>query len=405
MSQSLRSALVLLVGGAALVFVLGRFVAQPDFKFPKDFLEYWASGRLNLRGKNPYDAEKLFAEQLAAQPDRDHAVMMWNPPPSLAVYMPVALLPARWASLMWQGVQFAAIMLACHLLWQVYGVRVPGRSSGGAESDRGPWYAAVAGFACVGTWWVVGYGQNTGLLALGLAGFLYYTHKGKPLAAGACAALTALKPHLLAGFGALYIADALTRRGRVALGAGVAVVAAALAVAVLANPHVVGQFLAAVRDPGPYTVPLHGWKLPVPSYWLRVWIDYDSFWIQFVPCMVASAALVTWRLRAGRDWDWVRAMPAVVAVSVLTTPYGGWIFDLPVLLVPVVWCTARLAPTPGRLYAFFAAQAVVIAVSFAFPSALQNYFWVAPAALALCLLGLRRSPAAAAEPRLAPAPA
>jgi hypothetical protein len=315
-------------------------------------------------------------------------VMMWNPPPSLAVYMPLGLAPARWASLAWVGVQFAAVMLACYLLWRVYG------------TDR-VWLSAVAGAAGVGTWWVVAYGQNTGLIALGLAGFLYYTRRGKPLAAGAFAALTALKPHLLAGFGVLLIADALARRGLVALVAGVGVVALALAAAVAANPAVVGQFVAAVSDPGPEAVPLHAWKLPVPAYWLRVAFDPDhtkeSFWIQFVPCAVACAVLLAWRVRAGRDWDWARAMPVVVAVSVLTTPYGGWIFDLPVLLVPVVWCTARLARDPPALGVFLAGQLGIVVASFATAGALQNYWWVAPASLALCLLGLR--PRVSGEPR------
>jgi hypothetical protein len=238
----------------------------------------------------------------------------------------------------------------------------------------------------------VAYGQNTGFLALGLAGFLYYTRWDRPLAAGALAALTALKPHLLAGFGVLLLADALRKRGLVALAAGVGVVAVSLAVAVTANPDVVGQFLAAARDPGPDAVALPDWKLPVTAYWLRVRIDYDQFWIQFVPCAVACLALLAWRLRAGEAWDWARAMPAVVAVSVLTTPYGGWIFDLPVLLVPVVWCAARLARSPRLLAVFLAGQAAVTAISFATPGALQNYWWVAPASLGLCLLGLSVNP-------------
>jgi hypothetical protein len=382
MSQTVRSLLVVVVGGAALVFALSRVVESPSFHFPKDFLEYWASGRLNLRGENPYDAKQLLAEQRTADPDHPKAVMMWNPPPSLAVYMPVGLVPARWASLVWQGVQFGATMLACYLLWRVYGV------------DR-VWPGLLAGLASAGTWWVVAYGQNTGLLVLGLAGFLYYVQRGKPLTAGALAALTALKPHLLAGFGVLLLADLLRRRGLFALVTGVSVIAVSLGLAVAANPAVIEQFVAALRDPGPDAIALHDWHLPVPSYWLRVSITGkdigpDGFWIQFVPCAVACVALLVWRVVAGRAWDWSRAMPPVVAVSVLTTPYGGWVFDLPVLLVPVVWCAARLAHRPPLLVAFLVGQAAITAISFATPGALQNYWWVAPASLALCLLGVCR---------------
>ena len=68
----------------------------------------------------------------------------------------------------------------------------------------------------VGTWWLVGYGQNTGFLLLGLAGFLHFARRDRPFAAGACAALTALKPHLLAVFGVLLVAVGVAAAGPVA---------------------------------------------------------------------------------------------------------------------------------------------------------------------------------------------
>jgi hypothetical protein len=382
MSQIVRSILVLAVGGAALAFAADRFVNSSGFRFPKDFLEYWAAGRLNLRGENPYDPRLLLEEQRIADAGSTDALMMWNPPPSLAVYMPLGWLSAKGASLVWGGIQFFAVMLACDLLWRTYAPK------------RSRWLGALVGLASVGTWWVVAFGQNAGLLALGLAGFLHFTRKGKPLAAGGVAALTSLKPHLLAGFGVLLLADVFTRRGAISLAAGVSVIAGLLGVALAANPHVVDQFAAATLNPAPGAIPLHVWKLPVPSYWIRVWIDpehtREQFWIQFVPCAVMCVALLAWRIRAGSSWNWARAMPLVVAVSFLATPYGGWIFDLPVLLVPVVWCATRLANADrwGLLAAFLVGQIAVTAVSFATPGALQNYIWVAPTSLALCLLGL-----------------
>ena len=236
---------------------------------------------------------------------------------------------------------------------------------------------------------MVAYGQNTGLLVLGLAGYLHFIRKDRPLAAGAFAALTALKPHLLAGFGVLLIADAVARRGRVGLAMGVGVIALALGIVLLTDPSVINQFAAAVRDPGPDAIALHAWTLPVPSYWLRMAVAPDRFWVQFVPCIVACVALVAWRLRAGDRVGLARALPVAVAVSVLTTPYGGWIFDLTVLLVPVIWCAARLATQPYHLAAFLLGHVAITIISFATPGALHAYWWVAPAVLALCLAGFR----------------
>ena len=374
MSPRVRSLFVLLVGGAILGFAADVVVRTPGFLVPRDFLEYWAAGRVNLRGGNPYHPDELLAEQQLADPVRSDAVMMWNPPPALAVYMPLGAVSPRWATLLWVGLQLAAVFVACDLLWRTY-----------CAAHR--WCAAVVALSFAGSWWLVAYGQNTGFMLLGLAGFLHFSRNGKPLTAGAFAALTALKPHLLAVFGVLLVADALTRRGSRALAAGVGAIAIALAVALAANPTVISQFVEAARHPAEGAVPLSGWALPVPAYWLRMWLAPYHFWVQFVPCALACAGFLAYRARRGAAWDWSRELPLVVAVSVLTTPYGGWVFDLPVLLVPVVWAAARLVSAKRWPLAgvFVAGQAIVTAASFAWPGALHAYWWVAPAALALCV--------------------
>ena len=269
MSQTIRSLLVLFVGGVALVYAADRIVHSSTFHIPKDFLEYWAAGRLNLRGENPYDPVRLLAEQRTADPDRAEAVMMWNPPPTLAAYAPLGWFAPRLAALLWIGLQLFAVMLACDLLWRMY---APGRPR---------WLAQLVGLSFVGTWWVVAYGQNTGLILLGLAAFLHYTRKGKPFAAGVCVALTALKPHLLAGFGVLLLADAVTRAAA-ALAAGVSVIAVSLGLALATNPDVIGQFVQAVRNPGrARSAPrLGACRCRVTGCGCG---SRDQFWVQFVP--------------------------------------------------------------------------------------------------------------------------
>ena len=374
MSPRLRSLLVLLVGGAALAFAADVVVRTPAVLVPRDFLEYWSAGRVNLRAGNPYHPAELLAEQQLADPSREHAVMMWNPPPALAVYMSLGALPPRWATLVWVGSQLAAVFVACDLLWRTY-------------SSGYRWGAAVVAISFAGTWWLVAYGQNTGLILLGLAGFLHFRRAERPLAAGACAALTALKPHLLACFGVLLLADAMTRRGASSLAAGIAAIALALGIAVVANPAVVEQFVEAVRHPAEGATPLSDWALPVPAYWLRMHLAPAHFWVQFVACAVAGLGALAFRLKAGAAFDWPRALPLAVAVSLIATPYGGWLFDLPVLLVPVVWAAAKLVGA-GRFAlagALVAGQAAVTVATFARPGALHGYWWVAPLTLALCL--------------------
>jgi hypothetical protein len=333
----------------------------------------------NLRGGNPYDPDQLLPLQQLADPGRADTVMMWNPPWSLAVYMPLGWLGPRWATLLWVVLQLAAVMLACDLLWRTFD-----------GPPRWRWVAQAAGLTFVGTWWLVSFGQNTGLILLGLAGFAFCWARDRPAAAGAFAALTALKPQLLAVFGVLLVLGAVTRKGRVAVAAGGAVLAVALGLALLANPAVVAQYRAAVRDPGPGAIRLNEWMLPTPSFWLRWETDRDQFWIQFVPCAVACLGYAAYRLWRGRRWDWPAELPGVVWVSVLTTAYGGWIFDLPVLLVPLVAVTARAVRTDSRaaLAVLAAGQLVVLAVSLAWVYDLHQFFWVAPAVLVVYLTAL-----------------
>jgi hypothetical protein len=115
MQQHVRSALALAVFAGLIAFIATQTKATDRF-LGKDFLEYWAAGWLNLHGENPYDPAKLLDAQRIADPHRDHAVMMWNPPPSLALYMPVAALPATWARLLWVCAQLLTILTAAKLL-------------------------------------------------------------------------------------------------------------------------------------------------------------------------------------------------------------------------------------------------------------------------------------------------
>ena len=312
---------VLVVLGVSQTSVLQRWLAR-------DYLQYWAAGRLNLRGENPYDPALVLAEEQIVVPERKTPLMMWNPPPALALYMPLAVLPIGWGNLIWICLQLYTVILATKLLWRVYAPAHP------------QWLLPIVAASWVWTWWLMLYGQNTGFILLGLSGYLYFMKKEKPFAAGACAAVTALKPHLLAVFGVLLIVDAISRRGRAAIASGVAVIFVALVIALVTNPAVLAQYLESARNPVG-TIPLSAYILPAPAYWLRMWIAPEQFWIQFVPCAVACAAFLAYRLWKAETWDWARMLPLVVAVSVLTTPYSGWIFDLSVLLVPIAWATAE----------------------------------------------------------------
>src|SRR5215218_10206804 len=117
MSPRVRSALVALVGLVAVAVLAEKLATGPAALKPRDFAEYWSSGAANLRGENPYDPHTLLQYQRLMDPERDRAVMMWNPPWSLALYMPLGWLSPGWATLLWVAGQLLAIGISCDLLW------------------------------------------------------------------------------------------------------------------------------------------------------------------------------------------------------------------------------------------------------------------------------------------------
>src|SRR3954449_5872055 len=56
-----------------------------------DFVEYWAAGRLNAAGENPYDPERIHEVEHEAE-EHPNTVLMWNPPWTLTLVMPFGLL-------------------------------------------------------------------------------------------------------------------------------------------------------------------------------------------------------------------------------------------------------------------------------------------------------------------------
>ena len=361
------------------LLALGVVLALPDVFPPKDFTEYWSAARVLAAGGDPYDGAELLPVQREAlnEPGLTRAVSLWTPPWTLPLYAPLGFLPYHVARWVWLLVQLSLVFVSVELLRRTYG---------GAERL---WFLPqLVAFLFAPTFWLAHYGQNTAFLLLGLAGFLRF-RPTRPTLAGCFVALTAIKPHLLAVVGVLLVLDAFRDRGwRVLLGGAVMLVAGS--VSVLAwNAHIFQLFIeAATRPATPETVPLRDWQLPLFAYHLRHAVAPERFWVQFVPCAAACLLMAVHRLLT-RRWDWAEQLPPAVLVSCLYAPYGGWMFDLVVLLVPAVQMVAR-----GTWWAVLAAVALNAAAIR--PLDLHQFGWYAP------LLGLAW--AAAVVPSRSPSP-
>jgi hypothetical protein len=343
---------------------------------PGDFVEYWSAARVHAAGGNPYDGGQLLPWQrhILGEPDRVEAVMLWTPPWTLPLYAPFGRLDPREAQVAWLAAQALLLVLSAAALASVYG--------------RGRWWAGAVPFGVLLTSaevpWLFVYGQNAGFVLAGLAGFLSFRTRGYPVAAGLVGALTAVKPHLLLPFAILLLLDARTPAGRRVLLGGATAIAVGSLLALLPNRAIFAEFAAALQAPSTATTKAVGdWQVPLFSYRLRTAIDPAQFRWQFLPAALACLGYAAVRVRSATAWDWRDRLPLVVLVSLLTAPYGAWVFDLVLLIVPVTAMVFTALGT-GRAVVLVAAVALhVVRYPAALKlSSLEDGWAVTPVALA-----------------------
>jgi hypothetical protein len=366
-----RSALVAAVGLAAILAVCGllleRFYRDPAFVKPHDFLQYWAAGRLNATGGNPYDADQVVDLQRGAVRDEDRPTFMWNPPWVLTLVMPFGLLPMRTGQLFWLLAQFAAIVWSADVIWRTY--------DGSAKYRPAVWAGALIFYPVM---YLILLGQSGGWLLLGLAAYLVAATRGS-LPFALLTALAAVKPHLFLPFWICLALNATrSRRSLLLFGWGVLAGLAAIAIAWLVNPDVWAQYFAAMARPETDAHrPLAGWQHPLIGYRLRVATDGAPLWVQMVPtAVVAALTPIYWWLRR-KNWDWRIEMPWLLFAGLIAAPYGAWEHDQIVLLIPVLAGFARLAHSGSRLLLLIGAAsfAIVNAMALTIRES-QEFIWV-----------------------------
>jgi hypothetical protein len=352
---------------------------------PDDFVEYWAAGRLNALGQNPYDGTLLLPLERDAGRDTDEPIMMWNPPWTLSVAMPVGLLKARAAQLLWLAACLALVVGCGDWLWALYG---------GPPGQR--WLAWLVSLTFLPTLFVLQAGQIGPFILLGITAFLVAERTRWPWLAGAAGVLVAIKPHLVYLFWIALAVWAVRRpmptRWKVIAG-GVLVGALALAIPVACNPDVVNQYREAMTRRTP-----EQWKSPTIGSLLREVFGAERFDLQFAPAFVGLAWLlvVGWRDRH-RVRDWSERMPMLLLVSFVTASYGAWPFDLVILLPAVIEVAAGVAASGDRWRALLAAavyagiNAVALAMNLSHCTS-ETFVWMAPSLLAAYVLLRPRAP-------------
>jgi hypothetical protein len=349
-----------------VVWLASTVVLRPDWLLADDFVEYWSAGRLNLEGGNPYNPVQLLDLQNQAGRDAGEAVMMWNPPWTLLVAMPLGLLSYPASRTLWLLLNIAFVLLGVDLLWRVYG-----------GSSRLRWVGWLLGFSFVPVLDALKKGQTGILVLLGIVGFLYFVGNKRPWLAGLSLALLAIKPHLAYLFLLAVVFWAFHRRVWAVLAGFVMAITAAALIALVVNPQVFSQYLFAIGN-----FPPTDWATPTLGGVLRLAFGPDRFWLQFLPSLAGVLWLLALWAGGRAAWDWPAQAPAVVLVSLLTAAYG-WSFDQPAALAAVIPVFATLTMRPWNVYSFLVlgSYALVNVLVLVTPNNEIYFFWVAPALL------------------------
>lgn len=385
----LRTGLLVLALAIAAVIMLwqlsgsaGGPTAWPLY----DYVSFWAAGRLNLQGQDPYDPALLRALEKAAQPGAGDVLIMWPAPWALTLLMPFSILDAHVSHLLWLALQFAVLACTVDWAWRLFG---------GPRRLR--WLAWLLALTFLPCHLVLVTGQMGPLLLLGLVGFLYGLKHGRDGLAGALLVLTAIKPQLTYLFWlALLLWAWQERRWRLVLG-GVLGVAAALAWPILVNPDLPFHYWQSLTQ----RTSTHSHLSPLLGTALRMAFG-GRMSMQFVPMIPGLLWLAWYWRRHRRHWDWQRQLPDLLFASLLTTAYGAWPFDLVLLLLPVLQVAVEglRRERAARLSAGVVYLTVngVAAIQLACDVAYFTFIWMTPVLLLSYLV--LRGPAPADAPRI-----
>jgi hypothetical protein len=361
----------------AVLLWQGIRLTDPKLLRPSDFVEYWSAGRLNLARGNPYGSAELFALQHDYGCPDDRPVMMYNPPWTLPLIMPFAQLDYGTARLAWLLVMFALILLSAGAAWRLFG---------GSPERR--WVAWALALGCFPTLIALRMGQIAPLMLAGLVGFLYLLRKSREGLSGLALLPAMVKPQL---FHLVWLSLLLWavhgRRWRVLLGAAVGLLVAT-GLTLVANPRVLAQYADVIVNRPPAEC-----LSPTAGAVLRAAFGREQFWLQFLPPLLGVAWVMAhwWRYRDA--WDWREQLPLILLVSLLTTSYGAWAFDLVVLLLPVLRVAVPLSRRGAwgqALIGYGAVNVVALALNLAGVDGFW-FLWMTPLALLAYLMLERRA--------------
>ena len=314
-----------------LLFVLGLLfwlVTNRDIKLPvNDFTLYWSSSKLLLSGENPYDPEGLQEYQAQVTGTNPGVVLMYYPPWTQLVLILLGLVDRVIGQLVWVLVSTAVLVICIKKFWDHHG-----------GSTRHLWLAWLVAFSFGPAFAALGFtGQITPFFLLGLTVFLLLIDKPeKDWITGLFLYFTAIKPQVLYLFFIILFLWAVHRRRWKLLAGFACSLGVATGLAMFFDPQIISHFFETLIRNTPIA-----WATPTIGTYLRYYLEFEGFWVQFIPPLIAGVLSVLYWWRKRETWDWQAVLPYVLFLSLITSPYT-WTYDFVVLIIPLLIGTSLL---------------------------------------------------------------
>lgn len=291
----------------------------------RDFVSYWAAGQRLVHHADPYDAPAIFALEKSAGWSANRALLMRNPPFAQFLTIPLGFVSEKTGAVLWSLLILVSLMASIHLFRGVHGnprnrLHLIG-------------YFFAPSLACLLA------GQTSAFVLLGLTLFLCF-HRTRPLFAGTALLLCALKPHLFLPFGVVLVLWIVQRRAYRVVGGTALALGISCALPLLFDPSIYSHYAAMTRTAG-----IEAEFVPTLSEILRIAINPEAAWLQFLPTH-AGCGWAFWYFRRHRNnWNWHTHGSLLMLVSLLVAPYY-WFTDQVVLLPAVLQAVYFAADSP-----------------------------------------------------------
>ena len=269
---------------------------------------YWLGARILAQGGDPYDVATWDAAVRASF--AEHGVPVTPPWPfefryplwTAVAFLPLAALPLRVATALWQVLLITATVAGAVLVL---------RAAGAPARTRALFLTLV--LASQPFIFTVIVGQFGGVMLFAVAAYAVLVH-ARPIASGLALALLSLKPHVTVALVPIVLVDLVARRRWVAIGAAAAAVGVLVAISLALRPSWPLAWLGRLTAAGaaqPNGANLTG---------VFTTFGLDRVWALAAIPVILAAAVVMLRSSPRATIDFV----AVGAcVSLLVTPYSG----------------------------------------------------------------------------------